>query len=140
MKNSASSRKKPVKAALKKPKTRNVSENEIHMKCAKWVRDAHPQLLIFHVANESEAPVQYRVKLKRKGLLPGVADFLAFPDGGQKAAIELKDAKGAQRPDQHIFQHRWERSGGVYHLVRTLGEFQSIITALILFGQPLITD
>lgn len=104
------------------------------MKCAKWVRDTHPGLLIFHVVNESEAPVQYRVKLKRKGLLSGVADFLAFPDDGRKAAIELKDAKGVQRPDQHIFQHRWERSGGVYYLVRTLEEFQNVVSALVLFG------
>ena len=119
----------------KKPaKKRGVSENEIHMKCAKWVRDTYPQLLIFHVANELKAHVSYHLKQKRLGKLPGVADFLAFPNGGAKVAIELKDDKGKQDADQTRFQRRWERTGGAYYLVRTLAEFQSIVSALVLFG------
>ncbi len=104
------------------------------MKCAKWVRDAHPALLIFHVANERKAHVQYHVKMKRKGVLAGVADFLAFPANSRKFAIELKDDKGTQDADQIKFQRRWERTGGLYYIVRTVAEFQNIVDAMMLFG------
>lgn len=88
---------------------------------------------MFHVANERQAKVQYHVKLKRLGVLPGVADFLAFPDNGRKAAIELKDDEGDQDEDQIRFQLRWERSGGLYFVCRTLEEFQGVVNALTLF-------
>lgn len=68
------------------------------------------------------------------GVLRGVADFLAFPDGGRKAAIELKDDEGDQDSDQEKFQRRWERTGGAYFLVRTLEEFQGVINGLMIFA------
>ena len=70
------------------------------MKCVQWVQKAHPALLIFHVANERKAPVQYHLKLKRLGVLKGVADFLAFPRSGRKFAIELKDDEGVQKSSE----------------------------------------
>lgn len=123
-------RKKPVKKAAK---VRSPSENEIQMHCWAWVRKTHPELLIFHVANERKAPIQYHLKLKRLGVLKGVADFLAFPASGRRIAIELKDNKGDQDADQIKFQKRWERTGGLYYVVRTLMDFQAIITALVIF-------
>ena len=124
-------RKKPVK---KKRKTVENDETCLHLHCAKWVRDTHPELLIFHVANERRAAVQYHVKLKRMGVLGGVADFLAFPVSGAKVAIELKDDKGMMGADQIVFKKCWERAGGVYHLVRTLAHFQNVVSALVLFS------
>src|ERR1700685_1070673 len=110
----------PKKHAKKVPKPKGSSENEIHMKAWAWCQKAHPELLIFHVANERKAHVQYHVKMKRKGVLAGVADFLAFPFNGRKLAIELKDAKGVQDADQIKFQRRWEHADGRYFIVRTL--------------------
>lgn len=134
----ASSPKKPAKKAPKaraKPAVRDVSENEIHLKAWQWVSKTYPALLIFHVANERNAPVQAHVKLKRKGVLSGVADFLAFPVDGRKVAIELKEPnEGEQKPDQIKFQQRWERTGGSYFVIRTLEEFQGTINAITLFG------
>lgn len=103
------------------------------MKCWQWVRTAYPDLLIFHVANERKTNVQHHVKLKRMGVLPGVADFLVFP-GKQKFAIELKDAKGVQSVDQVSFELLWTRAGGRYFLVRTLEEFQIVVNGAALFG------
>lgn len=97
------------------------------MKCAKWVREAHPALLIFHVANERKASIQYHLKLKRLGVLKGVADFLVFPIDGRKIAIELKDDEGKQDAEQIKFQRRWEAAGGSYFIVRTVADFQFII-------------
>jgi hypothetical protein len=104
------------------------------MKCAKWVRDIHPALLIFHVANERKAHVQYHVKMKRLGVLAGVADFLVFPASGRKFAIELKDDKGAQDAEQIKFQRHWELAGGVYFIVRTVSDFKNIINSMTLFS------
>jgi hypothetical protein len=97
------------------------------MKCTQWLRVAHPALLAFHVANERKAHVHYHVKMKRKGVLAGVADFLVFPLDGRKLAIELKDDKGAQDADQKKFQRRWEATGGLYFIARTVADFQFII-------------
>jgi hypothetical protein len=124
----------PRKPAKKAPKAKGPSENEIHMKAWAWVQKAHPALLIFHVANERKAAPQYHIKLKRLGVLKGVADFLAFPVDGRKFAIELKDDKGVQDEDQIKFQRRWERADGQYFLVRTVVEFQNIVDGMVMFG------
>lgn len=132
----ASSRKKPVKKVPKKrvPKTATNDETCLQMHGWAWVIKAHPGLLIFHVANERKASIQYHMKLKRLGVLPGVADFLAFPDNGRKTAIELKDDEGVQDQDQIKFQLHWERSGGAYFICRTLEEFQGVVAGIMLFG------
>ena len=107
------------------------------MKAWAWCQKTHPTLLIFHVANERKAPVQYHLKLKRLGVLKGVADFLAFPVDGRKIAIELKDDEGTQDADQIKFQRRWEATGGAYFIVRTVAEFQFIISMVTFdFKQP----
>lgn len=121
-------------ARAKVRKTIANDEGCLQMHSAAWLKKDHPALLAFHVANERKAAVQYHVKLKRAGVLGGVADWLIFPDNGRKAAIELKDDKGAQEPDQIAFQKRWERSGGAYFLVRTLEDFKRIVNGLVLFG------
>jgi hypothetical protein len=124
----------PKKRVKKVPRLNGPSENEIHVKAWAWCQKAHPALLIFHVANERKAHVQYHVKMKRKGVLAGVADFLAFPVDGRKFAIELKDDKGVQDEDQIKFQRRWERAGGLYFVARTVADFQSVVDGMMLFG------
>ena len=111
-------------------KAKGPSENEIHMKAWAWCQKTHPALLIFHVANERKASVQYHLKLKRLGVLKGVADFLAFPVDGRKIAIELKDGDGVQDVDQIKFQRHWEHVGGLYFVARTVADFQFIISMI----------
>lgn len=126
---------KPAKAPKKRvPKTAENDENCLHMHCAQWVRKDHPTLLAFSVANERKSSVQHGVKLKRKGVLAGVPDWLFFHDDGSKLAVELKDDKGTQTPEQEKFQERWERTGSKYYVVRTLEDFQTIVSAFVIFG------
>jgi hypothetical protein len=136
LKNLAYSRKKPVKKAAKKRprKTPENSEDCLQLHTAQWLSKELPNLLAFHVANERKGPVQMHVKLKRKGVLAGVADWLIFPQNGRKAAIELKDDEGEQEEDQERFQTRWEASGGLYFVCRTLEEFQGVVLGVALFG------
>lgn len=128
--------KKRVKKTVKARKRKTVENDEtcLQMHCYAWVKKTHPALLIFHVANERQAHIQYHLKLKRLGVLPGVADFLVFPSDGRKVAIEMKDDKGEQDDDQIRFQKRWTRTGGLYFVCRTVADFQIIINGFVLFG------
>lgn len=74
------------------------------------------------------------VHFKRMGVMPGVADYLAFLRDGRAVAIELKHGDGEQRPNQEKFQRQWERCGNTYFLVRTLEEFQGVLNGLTLFA------
>ena len=92
------------------------------------------RLLIFHVPNERVGGIGAIVHFKRMGVMPGVADYLAFLRGGRAVAIELKHGNGRQSEDQGKFQRRWERCGNTYFLCRTLEEFQGVVNGLTLFA------
>jgi hypothetical protein len=126
---------RPVaKARTRAPKVvRKVSEQELQFHCQQWLQksgiwDRH---LIFHVPNERRGGIGAIMHFKRMGVRPGVADWLMFTN--RNAAIEIKDDKGKQRKGQEKFQRDWESLGHLYFVVRTLEEFQGIVTALILF-------
>ena len=51
---------------------------------------------------------------------PGTPDLLGVMKPGTALAIEVKDAKGRQRPEQIAFQKAWEARGGVYILARSV--------------------
>ena len=105
------------------------------MNCRQWLEKSGiwSRLLIFHVPNERKGGIGAIMHFKRMGVRDGVADYLAFPDPARKVAIEIKDKDGKQRKGQEKFQHAWEKSGGVYVVVRTLEEFQGAINAISLF-------
>jgi hypothetical protein len=69
-------------------------EDAEHIDCVAWVRHHHPEhaRLMHHPANESMVRVQYRAKLSKMGLLPGVSDLiLLYPASGHPYAMfELK--------------------------------------------------
>jgi hypothetical protein len=92
------------------------------------------RLLIFHVPNERRGGVGAGIHFKRMGVRPGVADYLVF-GGMRDAAIELKDEDGKQNEAQKEFQRRWEATGKVYFVVRTLEEFQEIMDGIALFAK-----
>lgn len=109
------------------------SEKCLHLHCIQWVQKAHPDLLIFHVANERKATIGAAMHFKRMGVVAGVADLLAF-DGGRCYAIELKDDKGKQTAEQRAFAARWVKAGHTYFVVRTLEQFQGVIYAIRLWS------
>ena len=105
-------------------------------RCQQWLEKSGltPKLLIFHVPNERMGSVGAGVHFKRMGVMPGVADYLAFLHGGRAVAIELKHGDGEQRASQEHFQRRWELRGNTYFLCRTLEEFQGVVNGLLLFA------
>jgi hypothetical protein len=123
-------RKKPLKER-KRPEEHG--EKCLHLHCAKWLADAHPRLLAFHVPNERRGGVGTGVHFKRMGVRAGVADWLLF-DGGRALAIELKDTDGKLRPEQEAFERQWTACGNAYVVCRTLEQFQGAVAALVLFS------
>lgn len=127
----ASSRKKPAKRVRK---TITNDETCLQKHCKSWLDKSGlwGRLLIFHVANERKGGFGAQMHFKRMGVRPGVADWLAFPPG-RAVAIELKDDVGDQNADQEVFQKKWEASGNLYFLVRTLEEFQGVVQGIAIF-------
>jgi hypothetical protein len=93
-----------------------------------WVKKTYPDLLIFHVPSGEPRDVTVAMKLKRMGVVPGVADFLMFTPT-HAIAIEMKDDDGRQSDPQKRFQKQWEACGNVYEIARSLKEFQDIVRA-----------
>lgn len=107
-----------------------ISEKEIHMHAWQWVRKTHPYLLIFHVPSGEDRHIAVAMKLKRMGVIQGVADFLMFVPG-MAVAIELKEHDGSQSKPQEYFQERWEKLGHVYVVARSLDEFKNIVRRFV---------
>lgn len=121
------------KPGLPLPPPEDFSENALHMHACQWLRKEIKGLLIFHVPNGEHRHIAVAKKLQRMGVLPGVADFLCFTPT-RKIAIELKDKDGTQKENQEKFEKTWKKLGGEYHLCRTLGSFQSLVTGIMLFS------
>jgi hypothetical protein len=123
-----------AEARARTPKiARKTSERALHFHCQQWLEKSGiwGKYLIFHVPNERRGGIGAITHFRRLGVRPGVPDWLMFTN--RSAAIELKDDKGKQRKGQEKFQRDWERLGHSYFVVRTLEEFQGVVTALILF-------
>lgn len=76
-----------------------MTEDQIHMAVIRHLNARSvPGSLFWHTPNQGNLPVQYRVKLKRMGVTPGVSD-LCFVKDGAFFALELKAEKG--RPSEY---------------------------------------
>lgn len=62
----------------------------------------------------------------------GLPDIIVIvPPGGLFLALEVKSAKGTLRPDQKLFRDDLERNGGIYRVVRSLGDAQDVVLGLL---------
>jgi hypothetical protein len=123
-----------LKPEKKKPSskgsTRQTSERKVHMLAWQWIKKTYPDLLIFHVPSGEPRDVVVAMKLKRMGVVPGVADFLMFVPG-YNIAIEMKEDSGRQSDAQKRFQKQWEACGNVYQVARSLTDFQNIVNTYV---------
>lgn len=96
------------------------------MNAVQWFRETFPHVLGWHTPNGEKRDRRTAEKLKRMGVLPGVADWLMFPDG-VKIAIEFKRPDGGEQSDDQVkFEKAWKRNGGVYHVADDLRHFKSL--------------
>lgn len=104
-------------------------EDQIHRAVADHLRlRSTPNLLWWHTPNQGNLPVQYRVKLKRMGVTPGVSD-LCFLKDGKFFALELKAENGRPSDHQIRFCMQVQDAGGYatigYGLDRSLKILES---------------
>ena len=111
------------------------SESRIQQEIVRWFRNNYclnhnnPRHLIFSVPNErSNAKEQSR--MIATGLLSGVSDLIVVLPS-VVLFIEVKDSKGLQSTQQKQFEQSVENLGFKYYLVRSLEDFQKIISKYI---------
>lgn len=119
---------------IKRTKVSTVSESEIQQACLKWFQLQYPKLVsdgvLFHIPNEGIRLGGIGRRMKREGIVRGVADLcLAIPRKGYAALyIEMKKPGAYQSPEQKAWQKNIERYGNKYVVCRSLEEFIKIIT------------
>ena len=109
------------------------SESEIQQSCIKWFQLQHRALwedgVLFHIANEGIRLGGQGRRIKREGIVRGVADLcLAMPRHGYGALyIEMKRPDRYQSPEQRTWQKNIELHGNKYVVCKSLDEFIKII-------------
>lgn len=93
-----------------------------------------PGVIAHHSPNESIGPVQWRVKLKSLGVLPGFADWIFICPHQRTFFLELKRPKqgksraGVQSDEQIAFEEGVTRNGYRYYLAYTPEQIEAILT------------
>lgn len=113
---------------------RQQPEYESQVLVIAWARQnqvKYPQLrLLFAVPNASRSPVQFRVKLKRQGLVSGIPDMImSCPSGPYHSLmIELKAPQGRLSPEQKAIHPILQEYG---NCVRVCYSAQEAIQTLV---------
>nr|DAG54588.1 MAG TPA: Nuclease [Caudoviricetes sp.] len=120
-------------------RTQTMTESEIQQACFKWFRMQYPRMavdgIMYHIANEGVRVGRQGYRVKREGLVKGVADIcLAVPRHGYGALyIEMKrpktfDHKATyQSPEQKTWQASCEKYGNKYVVCRSVEEFKKVV-------------
>ena len=104
---------------------RNNAEAKIQAAIVKRLRRAG--YLVHSIANEAAGSNAVRQgQLITMGLLPGVADLLAWSPTGWPTYVEVKAPGGKQSPAQERFEARCAEIGIPYRLVYSLADAEAI--------------
>ena len=104
-------------------------ESDIQQACIRWFQRNYPQLaqegMLFHIANEGIRLGGMGARVKREGVVKGVADLcLSIPMHGYGALyIEMKRPHCYQRPEQKAWQANVEKYGSKYVVCKSVDEF-----------------
>ena len=115
-----------------KMKLRKEKEHGLQVQCIKWFKYQYPEFsyLCFHVPNGGSRNKIEAKRLKDAGVTAGVADVLLLVPNimYNYACIELKVGKNNPTEYQENFCKAVQSVNGFYAVVRTLEDFQRIIT------------
>ena len=105
-------------------------EDNLQAACVEWFRFQYPHLVIFSIPNGGRRNKIEAAKLKRTGVLAGVADLcILYSDGGYPMGlfIEIK-VEGRKQTDKQIeFEKRISQYGYYYHVCRSIEEFMNVV-------------
>jgi len=107
------------------------SEDKIHQDCYVWFHNTYPNLrgLLCYNLNNSKNKVD-GARNKAKGLIAGRSDMVLYFQS-QAFMIELKTEDGIQRSEQKEWERIITAQGFQYYIIRSLAEFQSLITCIL---------
>ena len=115
-------------------KSIGMNESEIQQACLQWFAVQYPVFakegMLFHIPNEGIRLGGMGARMKREGIVRGVADLcLCSPRGGYHALyIEMKKPGNYQTPEQKAWQKNCEKYGNLYVVCKSLEEFKDIVT------------
>lgn len=120
-----------TKGKVKKPrrrKPRNL-ESKLQVNCVNWFRYQYPKLMLFSVPNGGSRNKIEASRLKKEGVLAGVADLcLLIASRGYFACfIELKVGNNKQSKYQKDFEKYCDDNRYCYQVVYSLEEFMEHI-------------
>lgn len=104
-------------------------ESDIQQACIRWFQANYPKLaregMLFHIANEGIRLGGMGARVKREGVVKGVADLcLSVPMHGYGALyIEMKRPHCYQSPEQKAWQASVEKYGNKYVVCKSVDEF-----------------
>ena len=107
--------------------------SEIQQSCLKWFALQYPVFaeegMLFHIPNEGIRLGRMGARMKREGIVRGVADLcLCIPRGKFHALyIEMKKPGNYQTPDQKTWQKNAEKYGNCYVVCKSLDEFRDAV-------------
>lgn len=108
-----------------------MSESQIQAACVMWLWNTRTETrgLFFSVTNNSEN-IGRAMQRKAVGLVSGVSDCLLIWRGSVYC-FEFKTESGRQSPAQIEWMQKVNRQGINYYLVRSLKQFQKIISEIL---------
>ena len=128
---------KKLKKGLAKPREKFIAQSEadIQKTCVNWFRLQYPSLsfMLFAVPNGELRNIVVATKLKRQGVLRGVADLiLLIPKKGfASLCIEMKTPMGKQREEQIEWQREAEKYRNKYVICRSLQDFMNEVNSYL---------
>jgi len=102
-------------------------EDQIHIAIVELLKLR--KILHFHVPNQSKSSIQYRVKLKRMGLISGVPDLVLILDDGNVGFIEVKTSKGRLSPSQKEFGEECAKRCVFWGVARSVDDADALVNA-----------
>lgn len=106
-------------------------ESDLQCGCVAWFRYQYPEFarLLFSVPNGGSRNVIEAARLKREGVVRGVADLLLLvpKKGFHGLCIEMKTRVGRQSEHQREWQKEVEQQGYRYAVCKSVAEFMNEI-------------
>ena len=117
-------------------------ESKLQIQCVTWFKYQYPHLapLMFAVPNGGSRDKREAAIMKAEGITAGVSDLILNIRGGlhTQLAVEMKDVKGRQSPEQKRYQRYAEAVGIKYIICRSFQDFKDEVTNYIETVCPLI--
>jgi hypothetical protein len=112
---------------MTKPRT---LEQPIHEGVVQLLRfTARPGVVYYHPANGEARNAATGARLKRMGVVPGVADIALVLPGGQSAFLEIKSTTGRQSPSQREFEASVTAAGALYATANSIDAARAVLRA-----------